>query len=205
MFVIVLLTMLAYGLIHSWLASTHLKQVLRQRVGDQKYHGFYRALYNVLAVVTLAPIFGLIVFRPGNILWQITGFGQFLLVMLQIVGLIGMILSLFQINLGRFIGLSQAAAYLQEKKLPLPEEALQYGGVYQLVRHPLYLFSLLVIWPMSTMTESLLAFNIGATIYFLIGSILEERKLANAYGEEYRQYQKRIPAIIPRIVRLREH
>jgi protein-S-isoprenylcysteine O-methyltransferase Ste14 len=116
-----------------------------------------------------------------------------------------MIVSLLQINLGRFIGLSQAAAYLQGEKLPLPEETLQYSGVYRLVRHPLYLFSLLVIWPMGTMNESLLAFNIGTTIYFLIGSIFEERKLASVYGKEYRQYQKRTPSIIPRIVRLREH
>lgn len=205
MFVIVGLTMLAYGAIHSWLASTHLKQIVRQGVGDQKYHGFYRFAYNLFAVVSLAPIFGLILFRPGDTIWQITGFGQLLLVVIQAVGLIGMIVSLFQINLGRFIGMSQMAAFLQGENLPLPEERLQYGGVYQLVRHPLYLFSLLVIWPMGTMSESLLAFNIGTTIYFLVGSVFEERKLASAYGEDYRQYQRRTPSIIPRVVRFREH
>lgn len=205
MFVIVALTMLGYGFVHSWLASPRLKQFIRHLVGDQRYYGLYRAGYNVVAIVTLSPVLGLVVFQPGNIIWHITGLSQYLLLMIQIIGLIGVIVSLFQIQLGQFIGLTQVVAYLRGIQLPLPNEPLQFGGLYRLVRHPLYLFSLLVIWPMSTMTESFLAFNIGATIYFVAGSIFEERKLLAVYGEVYRDYQRRTPALVPFIHRLREH
>jgi len=205
MFMIVALTMLGYGLVHSWLASTRLKQSIRRLVGDQPYYGLYRAGYNVVAIVTLSPILGLVVFRPGNIIWQVTDLSRYILLLIQIIGLIGVMVSLFQIQLGQFIGLTQVTAYLRGQQLPLPNEPLQFGGLYRLVRHPLYLFSLLVIWPMSMMTESLLAFNIGITIYFVAGSILEERKLAAIYGETYRDYQQRTPALVPFIHRLREH
>lgn len=204
MFIIIALTMLGYGLVHSWLASTRLKEFIRRLVGDQRYYGLYRAGYNVVAIVTLSPVLGLVVFRPGNIIWQVTGLGQYLFLLIQIMGLIGVIVSLFQIQLGQFIGLTQVVAYLRRIQLPLPNEPLQFGGLYRLVRHPLYLFSLLVIWPMSTMTESLLAFNIAATIYFIAGSVLEERKLATIYGEVYRDYQRHTPALVPFIHRLRE-
>ncbi len=205
MFVVVALTMLGYGLFHSWLASIRLKQFIRHLVGDRRYYGLYRISYNLIAIVTLTPALGLVVFRPGNIVWQITGLSQYLLLLIQLVGLLGVVVSLFQIQLGQFIGLTQAITYFGQQPLPLPEEPLQFGGLYHLVRHPLYLFSLLVIWPISTMSEALLAFNICTTIYFLAGSILEERKLAATYGEAYRNYQQRTPSLIPFINRLREH
>jgi len=120
------------------------------------------------------------------------------------MGLAGMLVSLFQINLGQFIGLSQMIAYFDGQQLPLPLESLQFGGVYRLVRHPLYLFSLMMIWPIGMMSESLLVFNICSTLYFVFGSILEERKLATTYGELYRDYQGRTPSIVPFSKRFRE-
>ncbi|MBI1276488.1 MAG: DUF1295 domain-containing protein [Anaerolineaceae bacterium] len=204
MFIIVVLTLLGYGLVHSWLASTHLKQSLRQLVGNQLYYGLYRVSYNVVAIVTLTPILGLVVFRPGHSIWEVTGLARYGLLLIQAVGLIGVIVSLLQIQLGQFVGWTQVSAYFKGQPLPLPIEPLQFGGLYRLVRHPLYFFSLMVIWPMSTMSESLLAFNIGATIYFIAGSILEERKLVAVYGEAYRDYQRRTPALIPFTNRLRE-
>ncbi len=204
MFIIVVLTTLGYGLIHSWLASTRVKQFVRHLMGEQRYFGLYRASYNLFAIVSLSPILGLILLRPGNTVWQVTGLSQVLLIGIQLVGLTGIMVSLFQIDLGQFIGLTQTIAYFQGQQLPLPIEPLQYEGVYRLVRHPLYLFTLLVIWPMSTMSESFLAFNICATIYLITGSVLEERKLVATYGEPYRNYQKRTSSIIPFLKRPRE-
>lgn len=197
MFIIVALTMIGYGVMHSWLASTNAKQLIRHWMGERKYYGLYRVIYNLIAIVSLAPVIGLVLFRPGTVIWQITGASQFLLLIIQLVGLAGVIISLTQINLGQFIGLTQASAYFQAKQLPLPKEALQYTGLYRLVRHPLYTFSLLTIWPMSTMTEAWLAFNILVTVYFIVGSKFEEQKLVLTYGDEYRDYQQRIPSLIP--------
>ncbi len=47
------------------------------------------------------------------------------------------------------------------------------------------------------MTESLLGFDLGATIYFALGSILEDRKMARAFGDEYAAYRNAVPWLIP--------
>jgi hypothetical protein len=35
------------------------------------------------------------------------------------------------------------------------------------------------------------------TLYFIIGSLLEERKLLAYYGEAYREYRQRVPGLFP--------
>jgi len=39
--------------------------------------------------------------------------------------------------------------------------------------------------------------NIVLTVYIIIGTILEEKKLVLEYGETYIQYQKEVPMLIP--------
>jgi protein-S-isoprenylcysteine O-methyltransferase Ste14 len=47
------------------------------------------------------------------------------------------------------------------------------------------------------MTLNVLTFNIGATLYFAIGSWIEERRLARLYGQVYRDYCRRVPWPLP--------
>lgn len=189
--------MTLFAIIHSWLAGQNIKQAIRRRVGDQAYHGFFRIAYNTLAIVTLAPIFWLILRQPGPVIWHVEGIGQILLLIIQLAGVIGVAVSLLQIDTLRFAGIRQVISYLRGETLPRPDEALKMDGVYGLVRHPLYLFSLVTIWPMATMTAALLAFNIGTTVYFVVGSLMEERRLVTGFGKIYEQYQQRVPWLIP--------
>ncbi len=50
-------------------------------------------------------------------------------------------------------------------------------GFYGLIRNPLFLFAILILWLTPIMTQGLLAFNILATIYFYVGARHEERSL----------------------------
>ena len=114
---------------------------------------------------------------------------------------IGLALALMQIDALRFLGIKDAVAYLCGRQLPLPPEPLATRGVYRLVRHPLYLFSAIALWSSPVMTESLVGFALGATIYFALGSILEERKMARVFGPDYVAYRKRVPWLIPFVKR----
>ncbi len=193
----IFLLMAAFAVLHSWLAGRNVKQAIRHRIGDRAYHGFYRLAYNFFAVLTLLPPFAIAILNPGNTVWQVEGMGQYILLSIQVIGVIGVGVSFLQIDWQRFAGIRQVTAYLKGETLPLPDEPLQIKGLYKVVRHPLYLFSLLAIWPMSTMSEALLAFNIGATLYFILGSILEERRLVAGFGEQYRSYQRNTSWLIP--------
>ncbi len=73
---------------------------------------------------------------------------------------------------------------------------LRTPGMYRHVRHPIYLGWLLVFWASPIMTVSHLVFAAGTTIYVLIGIQFEERDLA-AELPDYRQYQRKVPMLLP--------
>ena len=71
------------------------------------------------------------------------------------------------------------------------------GGLYRFVRHPLYTFSLLVLWLSPSMTVNTLIVYAALTIYILIGAVFEERKLLRQFGQEYAHYKSVTPMLIP--------
>lgn len=192
-----LVLMIVFGISHSILAGHSFKQAFRARCGERVYQGVYRLFYNIVAVISLAPVAYLLAFHPGAEVWRIPSGWRPVLFIIQGIGLIGFVLSLLQIDLWRFAGISQIIAYLKGDDLPLPDELLQTRGVYALVRHPLYLFSLMLIWPVQTMNAMYLGFCLGATVYFIVGSLYEERRLAVAFGQPYEEYQRRVAWLIP--------
>jgi len=70
-------------------------------------------------------------------------------------------------------------------------------GPYQWVRHPLYLFVLVMIWSCPNLTKDRLLFNILWSGWIFIGTILEERDLVEQFGDAYREYQKKVPMLLP--------
>lgn len=191
------IALFVFALVHTYLAG-RFKPVFRQRFGERAYEGLYRVLYNIFALISLLPALALVAQQPAQIVWQIEDWFTWVLAAIQVIGVIGLMLSLLQIDFLRFAGLRQLWTYLNDQPLPLPDEKLQTKGVFRLVRHPLYLFSMLATWPVATMTDVYLAFCIGVTAYFMIGSVLEERRLEAAYGDVYREYRQRVSWLFPR-------
>jgi len=74
---------------------------------------------------------------------------------------------------------------------------LRVRGAYRWVRHPLYLFCLLMIWSCPDLTADRLLFNLLWTAWIIVGTILEERDLVTLFGEDYRVYQSEVPMLIP--------
>lgn len=74
---------------------------------------------------------------------------------------------------------------------------LMIRGPYRWVRHPLYLFSLLMIWSGPDLSRDRLLFNVLWTIWIVVGTKLEERDLVADFGESYRRYQREVPMLIP--------
>lgn len=82
---------------------------------------------------------------------------------------------------------------------PHPEQ-LAIRGPYRYVRHPLYLFSIVMIWSCPDITADRLVFNMLWTVWVIIGARLEERDLVATFGDAYRDYQRRVPMLIPRSI-----
>lgn len=76
-------------------------------------------------------------------------------------------------------------------------QSFTVSGPYLWVRHPLYFFSLLLIWSCPDLYLDRLLFNLLWTLWIIMGTVLEEKDLVSDLGDDYRQYQKNIPMLIP--------
>ncbi len=70
-------------------------------------------------------------------------------------------------------------------------------GPYRWVRHPLYLSALLLVWSYADLTLDRLLLNLLFTVWVIVATTLEDRKLVATYGEAYRTYQREVPMMIP--------
>jgi protein-S-isoprenylcysteine O-methyltransferase Ste14 len=131
---------------------------------------------------------------PASI-WQIHGVVGDVLTAAYWLGWLLIIVSTFLINHFDLFGLRQVLLAVQGKAyshLPFTTR-----GLYRLVRHPLMLGFLIAFWAAPTMTVGHLNFALANTLYILIALQFEERDLAVALGEDYSQYQKKVPMLLP--------
>ena len=76
-------------------------------------------------------------------------------------------------------------------------------GVYNIVRHPMYLGALLLYLGLLVSTFSLIAAGIWVVIiiFYYFNSKHEEKLLLDKFGKDYEDYNNEVPMLIPRIRR----
>ena len=185
---------LIFAPVHSFLADPAFKSWARRAIGPA-FDSWQRLAYNLLALIMILPFFLILALLPGRILYQIPEPWIYLEAVGQLLLTAAMLITLHQTGAASFLGLSQIG---NEGKAG-DGSGLVTTGFYNIIRNPLFLFADLILWLTPIMTQSLLAFNILATIYFYIGVRHEERSLKAEYGEAYEEYKSRVPMFLPRL------
>lgn len=180
-----------YAILHSWLATVGVKNWARGVFGES-VDRWYRLVYNIIAVITLLPLLPMLMWLPDYTLYVAPSPWRWLLVAGQGAALAALMISLLQTGLLHFLGLRQLIA-----ERPVESGALSVRGFYGWVRHPLYFFSSLVLWLTPVMTTNWLTLCVIFTLYFYLGSFLEERRLRAEFGPAYEAYQQRVSRFIP--------
>ena len=189
--VLVFISTAVWGVLHSWLAALSTQEKVRE-IFWKKVDRYYRILFIAIAVLTLLPILAMVIFLPSRVLWIIPTPWLYLTIPVQLAAVIGILITVLQTDTMAFLGIKQLIKPDQDH-----ENMLVIRGFYKVVRHPMYLFSLILLWLIPVMTDLLLAWVIASTLYFTLGSIPEEQKLVKKFGDDYRQYRKEIPWLIP--------
>ena len=186
-----IITIALWGIVHSVLASMGFKNFLRGalRHGFMK---FYRLLYNLFAVISIIPVLYLMVSLPNSSLYQVPAPWKYLMLAGQGISALFLFVTILQTNVLSFVGLRQL---VEEEKTG----NLVTTGFYGSVRHPLYTFSLLILWLSPSMTMNSFIVYVALTLYVLIGIVFEERKLLQEFGNEYAEYKSTTPMLLPRL------
>ena len=130
----------------------------------------------------------------GVDIWRVDGTAQVVLYSLFGFGWFILVSSTFFLNHFDLFGLRQAWLNLRGK--PYTHIPFRTPGYYRLVRHPIYVGWLTLIWATPTMTISHLVFALATTAYILIAIPMEEKDLENMLPE-YQGYKESTPALVP--------
>jgi protein-S-isoprenylcysteine O-methyltransferase Ste14 len=182
-------TIAFWGIFHSLLASIGFKNFIRRTFGD-RFMKFYRLLYNIFAVISIVPVLYFMVSLPDTTLYRIPAPWKYGMLAGQAVSVLLLFVAVIQTDILSFVGLRQL---MEEENMG----SLVTSGLYRSVRHPLYTFSLLILWLAPSMSMNSFIVYSALTIYVLIGIVFEERKLLRDFGQAYAEYKSHTPMLIP--------
>ena len=156
-----------------------------------------RSTYVLVSSLVLALLFWQ--WRPlPQVAWHVEAeAARIALYALSASGWLLLLISTFSINHFDLFGLRQAWFHSR------PEAALEDSpfvtrAFYRIMRHPMMLGFLVAFWATPTMTLGHLLFALATTGYILVAvKYLEERDLVAQFGDTYRDYQRRVPMLLP--------
>lgn len=178
-----ILRFILFAAVHSLFATAWAKKILH---GTDRQG--YRLCYNGASVVMFGWVMA--AYRHSEVLYVVPGVSSLIMYLLQLVIVLLLVSCLRETGVGEFLGIAKRTS-----------NSFTNSGWYSVVRHPLYFFSFLFMVLNPVMTAQWLILTIMGTVYFIIGGVIEERRLTAEFGETYRNYQQRVPFFIPGFTR----
>ena len=190
--IILIFNLVAFAVIHSLTASLHFKRLVRRVLGS-KVEALYLPVYSFITLLILSPLAYLLYKFPGRILYRIPSPWRWMMVGGQLIAAI-LAPKAFLDAPHRFKLRSQLSAPETPEATPL-----NIRGIYRWIRDPFLLSGLVMMLLTPFMTVNLLVIYFLTVIYLYLGSLHWESRLVAQFGDEYREYQKRVHRLIPQL------
>jgi protein-S-isoprenylcysteine O-methyltransferase Ste14 len=162
----------------------------------RKYYAFYRLFFVLVSIFLLFPIINFTIQLDHEIVITYSAGINIVRYVLTVFGVFVFVKAfLIDYDILHFVGIRQAMKFNRIEKKPSNVE-LKKSGLLGIVRHPMYSAVVIVLWCHSFTIADVIVNSI-LTIYVVIGTLLEERKLVIEFGDSYIRYQKEVPMLIP--------
>jgi protein-S-isoprenylcysteine O-methyltransferase Ste14/RimJ/RimL family protein N-acetyltransferase len=186
-----------FALHHSLMARARIKHLLTRVVPPAVERSTYVLLASGLLIATFA------LWQPLDAtLWEVEPYpGRVLLWAIYAAGWLVVISSTFMIDHFELSGLRQAHTAATGRTPGAV--AFKEAWLYAVVRHPMMLGLLIVLWATPRLTAGHLLFAAAASAYIAVGLAFEEHDLRAQLGTVYAEYAQRVPMLLPRLPRRR--
>ncbi len=176
---------LLFAVSHSLMLVPRTRKLLTRWIPQ----AFYDSTFCVVTCLSLLMLF--FGWRSSEtVLWQTSGTAAAIIHGCFYISWIALLYSLSLTGLGYQNGWTPFYYWLRQQKPPRRE--FKPRGAYKLIRHPVYLSFLGLVWFTPRMTLDHAALTAIWTAYIFYGSFLKDRRLEFFIGEPYRQYQARV-------------
>ena len=186
--------LLMFAMLHSFLAIPCIKERLMRFTGLNP--STYRLGYNIISLLAFGWVMA--ADQHSAVLYEFSGITRYIFYSMQAALLVALASCLVNTGFISFLGLDILMKARDRGPQPLATK-----GWYGIVRHPLYLLSILFMFLNPVMTVRWLLLACMATLYFMIGALIEEKRLLKEYGEAYIRYREQVPFVVPLLQKLK--
>jgi protein-S-isoprenylcysteine O-methyltransferase Ste14 len=189
------------------LASKQAKDLARRISGSRYRDGLYRFAFNTQSVASLLWAAHRFSRLPDRELYRARRPWSWLLRASQVASL-GVLLSGVRVmGILRFAGLTSVGDLLTRREVrPAPEaqgpplgsdDEVVKAGAFRFSRHPGNLGALGFFLFLPRMTANRVVLLVLVGLYVVLGSLHEEHRLREAYGDAYERYRRAVPFLVP--------
>jgi methanethiol S-methyltransferase len=170
----------AFGVTHSVLAQTRFEKTVD------------RSLYIIITGWTLFLVMafwqntGVMLWNYGGTFWSSFVFYGLCVLVMRL---------LTQFGFTEFLGIGKADVNSQVQAQPV----LQTTGFFKFMRHPVYFFTVLAFAASLHMSLDRMIVVAGVMGYLFFAVPVEEKKLVAKFGSRYEEYQRKVPAVFPKL------
>jgi methanethiol S-methyltransferase len=193
-YLVITLIWAGYCFLHSFMISIWFTSIMQRLL--KKYFAFYRIFFVFVSTILLLPLISytiqldheaVITYSPA------LNFARYIFIACGVLVFVKAFLIDYDVL--HFLGIRQAMKFNMTEK-ESSDIQLKKSGLLGIVRHPMYFAVLILLW-CHCFTVADVIVNAVLTIYVVIGTLLEERKLVIEFGDSYIRYQKEVPMLIP--------
>lgn len=178
------------ALFFAWPHSLLLYPAVQKRLKSYVHPQLMGCVHCVATCISLLLLFQVWSVSHGS-LWELHGWSAVGMQIGFYASWVALLYSLWLSGMGYQTGLLPWLYWVRGVKSPRRE--MNSSGAYRIMRHPVYLSFLGLIWFTPLMTWDHAILTAAWTVYIYVGSYMKDRRLLHYVGQPYREYAQRVP------------